>query len=161
MNVKLYIKFTYNSQHLACFQNKFSEELHARVLQRNCLTFYHAANTKILPNILVGKCWKICGNCAFPQNFHTRILDEISVFYVVSSVKKYLQDTNILYTLFLISQTFISNTRPKLTKSQAKAKQHPEAEFLLFENYSLFSFMSSPKINKRYSKKCKEQMCLF
>ena len=26
---------------------------------------------------------KLCGNCAFPQNFHTRKLGEISVFYAV------------------------------------------------------------------------------
>ena len=31
---------------------------------------------------------------------------------------------------------FISNARLKLAKNQADAKQHPEAEFLLFENYS-------------------------
>ena len=39
-------------------------------------------------------------------------------------------------TLFY-KQHFISNTRLKLAKNQAKAKQHPEAEVLLFENYSL------------------------
>ena len=26
---------------------------------------------------------KLCGNCAFPQNFHTRKLAEITVFYAV------------------------------------------------------------------------------
>ena len=26
---------------------------------------------------------KLCGNCAFPQNFHTRILGEITVFFAV------------------------------------------------------------------------------
>ena len=26
---------------------------------------------------------KLCGNCAFPQNFHTRKLDEITVFHAV------------------------------------------------------------------------------
>ena len=31
---------------------------------------------------------------------------------------------------------FISNRRLKLTKYQANAKQHPEAELLTFENYS-------------------------
>ena len=29
---------------------------------------------------------KICGNCAFPQNFHTRKLGEISVFYAVQKL---------------------------------------------------------------------------
>ena len=31
---------------------------------------------------------------------------------------------------------FISNTRLKLAKNQVKAKQHPEAELLLYENYT-------------------------
>ena len=33
-----------------------------------------------------------------------------------------------------VSNTFISNARLKLAKYQVKAKQHPEAEYLLFEN---------------------------
>ena len=37
------------------------------------------------------------------------------------------------YTLFLISNTLKSNARLKLFKNQASAKQHPEAECLLFE----------------------------
>ena len=41
-----------------------------------------------------------------------------------------------------------------MTKLQAKAKQHPEAKLLLFENYSLSSCTLSTKNNKRYSKKC-------
>ena len=38
--------------------------------------------------------------------------------------------------LFLLSNAFISNAGLKLPKNQADAKQHPEAELLLFENYS-------------------------
>ena len=38
---------------------------------------------------------------------------------------------------FLISNTSISNARLKLERNQAKSKQHPEAELLLFENYPL------------------------
>ena len=53
---------------------------------------------------------------------------------------------------FFISITFINNTGLKLAKNQANAKQHPEAEILLFENYSHFSSLSS-KSNKTYSKK--------
>ena len=41
----------------------------------------------------------------------------------------------LLYTLFL-QATVIGNTRLKLAKNQAIAKQHPEAELLQFENYS-------------------------
>ena len=50
-------------------------------------------------------------------------------------------------TRFFISNTFTSNTRLKLTKNQAKAKQHPEGEVLLFENYSLSSSALSSKSN--------------
>ena len=56
-------------------------------------------------------------------------------------------------TRFFISNTFISNARLKLAKNQAKAKQHPEAELLLFENYSLLSSKLSSKNSRRYSKK--------
>ena len=42
----------------------------------------------------------------------------------------------------------------KLQKSQAKAKQHAEAEFLLFENDLISSCRLSSKYNRRYSKKC-------
>ena len=37
----------------------------------------------------------------------------------------------------------------KLAKSQANAKQHREAEFLLFENYSHFSPTISSKNNRK------------
>ena len=57
-------------------------------------------------------------------------------------------------TLFFTSNTFISNTRLKLAKNQAKTKQHIEAELKLFENYLLSSSMLSSKNNSRYSKKC-------
>ena len=46
-----------------------------------------------------------------------------------------------------ISNTLISNTRLKLAKNQANAKQHPEVELLLFENYSHSSSILSSKIN--------------
>ena len=47
-----------------------------------------AQNTAVSPNFMV---WKFCGkvqfphtrNCAFPQNFHTMKLGEITVFYAV------------------------------------------------------------------------------
>ena len=38
-----------------------------------------------------------------------------------------------------LSNTFTSNVRLKLGKDQTNAKQHPEAELLLFENYLLSS----------------------
>ena len=54
-----------------------------------------------------------------------------------------------LTTRFFICNTFTSNTRLKLVKNRAKAKQHPEAKLLLFENYSLSSSMLSSKNNMR------------
>ena len=40
-----------------------------------------------------------------------------------------------------------------MVKTQAKAKQHPEAELLLFDNHSLSSSTLSSKNNRRPSKK--------
>ena len=54
----------------------------------------------------------------------------------------------------------ISNARLKLAENQAKTKQHPEAELLLFENYSLSSSTLSFKNNRRYSKKCRKIRCV-
>ena len=59
----------------------------------------------------------------------------------------------LLYTLFYISNTFISNAWLKLAKNQAKAKQHLELELSLFKNYSLSSPTLSSKNNRIYSKK--------
>ena len=59
-----------------------------------------------------------------------------------------------------LQTVFINNTWLKLAKNQAKAKQHPEAELLLFENYSLsFSTLSS-KNNKLFSKNCTKNKCV-
>ena len=57
------------------------------------LTYFTAKNSVISPNF---KMWKFCGkaqfqysfgqisrNCAFPQNFHTRKLGEITEFFAV------------------------------------------------------------------------------
>ena len=57
------------------------------------------------------------------------------------------------YTLFFISNTFICNARLKLAENQTNAKQHAEAELLLFENYSHSSYTLSSKNNRTYSKK--------
>ena len=47
----------------------------------------------------------------------------------------------------------MSHVRLKLAKNQANAKQHPQAELLLFENYSHSSSPLSNKNNRTYSKK--------
>ena len=44
-----------------------------------------------------------------------------------------------------MNNTFISNARLKLTKNQAKAKQHPESELFLLENCWLSSSTLSSK----------------
>ena len=49
-----------------------------------------------------------------------------------------------------------------MAKNQGNARQHPEAEFLLFENHSHSSSTLSSKNNKIYSKKqAKEQVCPY
>ena len=45
-------------------------------------------------------------------------------------------------------------------KNQAKTKQHPEVQPLLFENYFLSSSMLSFKTNKRNSRKCAKNKCV-
>ena len=46
-----------------------------------------------------------------------------------------------------ISNTFIINARLKLAKNHANAKQNPEAEYLLLENYAY----SSPTLFENYA----------
>ena len=51
-----------------------------------------------------------------------------------------------------MSYPSISNARLKLAKNQANVAQHPEAELLVFENYSHYSTLSS-KNDRTCSKK--------
>ena len=49
-----------------------------------------------------------------------------------------------------------------MAKNQANAKQHPEAELLVIENYSHSSFTLSSKNNRTHSEKeAKEQVYLY
>ena len=64
-------------------------------------------------------------------------------------------------TGIFLNNTFISNARLKLAKNQAKAKHHPEAEPLLFENYSLSPFTLSSKNYRRYSKRCTKNKYVY
>ena len=41
-----------------------------------------------------------------------------------------------VHAFFLYKQHFYKQRQAEIGKNQAKAKQHPEAEFLLFENFS-------------------------
>ena len=47
-----------------------------------------------------------------------------------------------------------------MAKNKAKAKQQPQIELMLFENYPLSSSMLSSKTNFRYSKKCAKNKCI-
>ena len=73
---------------------------------------------------------------------------------------------NIFFTMkdhtrfFFISNTYLSNARLILTKIQAISKKHPGAKLLLFENYSLCSFMLPSKNKRKYSKKCTKNKCI-
>ena len=94
------------------------------------------------------------------QKFHKRSIEGV----LQSSVFEITEHEKLLYTrknrmgnsvhaFLYISNTFISNYRMKLAKNQGKAKQHPAAEFLLFETYSLSLSSLSLKNIRRYSKK--------
>ena len=52
----------------------------------------------------------------------------------------------IIIHAFFISNIFISNARLKLAKSQANAKQNPEAELLVFEIIHIFYQRYDPKV---------------
>ena len=89
-------------------------------------------------------------------NLH-KFLEKFRCYYVLIS---FFFSTG--FMRFFISNTFISNARLKLAKNQVNAKQHPEAEILLFENYSHYSSTLSSKNSWIYStKQVKEQVCLF
>ena len=64
-----------------------------------------------------------------------------------------------MYVFFIIN-TFISNAWLKSAKSQANAKQHPEVELLLFENYSHSSSTLSSKNNSTISKDKQKKKCV-
>ena len=63
-----------------------------------------AKNTVISPDFLCGSfCGKaqfpkLCGNCGFPRNFHTRKSGEITVFFAVVDE----ENEQFSYTLFFI-----------------------------------------------------------
>ena len=64
--------------------------------------------------------------------------------------------------LFLCKQHFYKQCQVEIGKNQAIAKQHPEAELLLFENYSHSSFTLASKNNRIYfiNKQKNEGVCI-
>ena len=99
------------------------------------------------------KTQKVCFQ--FRHSFHL-----VKQQYTKFLLKRIFLDFQWDTSFFRISNTFISNSRLKLAKNQAKAKQHPEVELLLFENYSLSSYILSSKTNLRYRKKCAKNKCV-
>ena len=106
-------------------------------------SFSTVKNTVISPNFLVWKyCGKVqfphsfghpklCGNCAFPQNFHTRKLGEITVFFAVlpSSIIQWRKDLN-------CSCNFLS----EMEKLHLKHNQVTSGNYLTINNHS-FTFL--------------------
>ena len=65
---------------------------------------------------------------------------------------------------FRLHAFFISNKQRQAKigkKNQANAKQHPEGEILLFENYSHSSSTLSSKNNRTYSENKENNMYLY
>ena len=60
-----------------------------------------------------------------------------------------------------MSNIFVSNKKLKLVKTQAKAKQNPEAVLLLFENICFLHPRYYPKILRDILKMHKKQVLLF
>ena len=57
---------------------------------------------------------KLCGNCAFPQNIHIRILGEITIFFAVILATKCISVPNFRGDFHV----YIARQRATLTKSQ-------------------------------------------
>ena len=69
--------------------------------------------------------------------------------------------TAVQYILFY-KEHFYKQHQAEIGKKQVNAKQHPEAELLLFENYShSSSTVPSKHIRTYFFKKAKLQVCLY
>ena len=71
------------------------------------------------------------------------------------------KDFHMRTTRFLNRQHFYKQCQTQIGKNQAKANQHAEAEFLLFENYLLSSSTLASKYKEILSKMYKKQVRLF
>ena len=66
------------------------------------------------------------------------------------------------YAFFLYKQHFYKQHQAEIDKKKwAKAKQHPEAELLLFEIYLLSSATLSSTNNRAYSKNVQKSKCVY
>ena len=93
MFISSFLNHLHNKYHqhstLYQFTEKGFHDSHLPLLKlarglRHCTQDQHL---RVLKGIVSAKFWanrpKLCGNCAFQQNFHNRELVEITAFYVV------------------------------------------------------------------------------
>ena len=83
--------------------------------------------------------------------------------HLVHNEDKIISFLYIYLQAFLHKQHFYKQRQAEIgKKNQANAKQHREAELLLFENSLLFSSTLSSKNSRRHSKKCtkNKNLCL-
>ena len=122
----------------------------------------------------IGICWKMSWNSSL---IWSRFQLLVITFFTLCRVRLYVNISCIVFVFFfsfsftlraLFCQKFMFSEYTlfykqhfckqlqavKLAKNQAKAKQHPETELLLFEIYSLSSSTLSSKNSRRYTKKC-------
>ena len=72
---------------------------------------------------------KLCGNCAFPQNFHISKLGEITVFFAV------------LVTLECPYLNVPDTTQPHMAKSYLKSNKYIKTTCKVQVDSALFSFL--------------------
>ena len=65
---------------------KYCSEL---IQTNHCVKYRNSTWLPGVENLCRGTMRKLCGNCAFPQNFHTRNLDGITAFYAVDPNNQY------------------------------------------------------------------------
>ena len=69
---------------------------------------------------------KLCGNCALPQNFHTRKLGESTVFYAVISTEIYsrvLILSKYMAVLYMVGTLIFNVTIPENFKTDTTRNQ--------------------------------------
>ena len=96
MNFAKFLKTPFFTEHLRTTTSADTNDKPNKVNRHQEKLLHTTKNTAILPDFLVQKfCGKVqfrairpklCGNCAFPQNFHTRKSGKIMVFFAVSAI---------------------------------------------------------------------------
>ena len=115
-----------------------------KVVPESCKTYYYNYNDN---NIFLSLEYP----CIF---FFSKEKSQKCIFKTNCEMSLFKVDTR----LFFISNTFTSNTRPKLAKNQANAKQHPEAELLKIIH--IFHPHFHPKVIVHILEQVKKEVCL-